>query len=135
METRSPRPSMMSGGPLLTIARAESLSEQVELVFGIVDEVDAVRARGNRESKERTTAGGCNRVRGGDLGATMARFDDITVASVHGENVTVGRERQSERLVQQIAGSHGHSRPGAREPRRCVLDFCDTAVDRIGDVE
>jgi hypothetical protein len=72
--------------------------EQVELVLGIVDEVDSRSAGHHGEAEERARAirpDGRRRC----LRAARSRLDDISVASVHGEDVAVGCESKSKRHV------------------------------------
>lgn len=56
IRSRRPRPSVMSGGPQRRCRGDESV-EQVELVLGIVDEVDAAATGHYGESEEGTRAG------------------------------------------------------------------------------
>src|SRR6202046_809911 len=107
------------------------LLEEVELVLRVVDEVDTTPARNDGESKQRAAT--CGRDQGRRrLGAMRCRLDDISVATVRGEDVTVGGERKSEWDVQRTAGSHGHSNSCARVAVRRCVNSCNAIGNRIG---
>src|SRR5277367_2913294 len=108
------RPSATSGG----MRRDESV-KQVELVLGIVDEVDAACTGHYGEPEQRASAGRCEQRRR-YLRALRGRFDNVSVAAVYSKDIAVGRESKSKRRHQRAASAHCLTRSRARVAKRRV---------------
>jgi hypothetical protein len=78
--------------------------EEADRVVAVVDEEeDSFAAGGDGEAEQRAGAGLPIQGLGEELLSGGCDFDDVSVAGVRRENVSVGSERESERLDQVAA--------------------------------
>jgi len=103
--------------------------QEVQRVFGVVHEVDAGPALGDRQSEQSAAPGG--RFERLELGAERRRLDDVAVVGVGRQDVAVRCDGETERFVQE-AGL-GDRDPAAAEWRLAVEGVGDRS-DAVGRV-
>ena len=95
--------------------------KKVQRVVAVVDENDAFSVESDGETEKSTGARATGiDVLNRDLGTTGGRFYNVAVPSVDRQNVAIGSDGHTKRLVQVSAHGDCVTRPGAGEAEDCV---------------
>ena len=78
-------------------------AQGVQGIGVVVDKVDLARVRGRGQAEQGAPGrvGGIHVVNGLDL-ARLGQLDEVVVAGVYGQQVTIGREGEAERAVEGL---------------------------------
>ena len=97
------------------------------------DEIDAAVVRSDRQAKQVTAGSGyrfcC------DLSSGRRRFDELTVAAIHRENVSVGRDRKPQKPVEVLVRRDVLTRIRGRRTKERVGNGRYPVVDRVRDIQ
>src|ERR1700745_3753323 len=115
---------------------ARLLVEQVEGVVAVVDEVDALAVGTYSQTEKRTgtRAAGIDGLRC-KLHSCGRGFYQVAVSSVHGEDVVIGCDGETQRLVQAAACRNGRAGSGAGESEQSIWNGGNAIRKRVSNVE